>query len=236
GRGAAVMAATGNGQDDVITLQAGVYRLTVTNTNGQENAAAQADLDLTETGRTVTFRGAGAGATFIDAGALDRVFQVMGDVTVVFRDMTIRNGYAADAGEAGFPAQPGALGGGIMNLGNTTLERVVVERCTAAADSGANGAYVGAVGETGGISRGGGILNWGSSLRLVQSTVRNNFAYAGAGGAGNYAAGGVGGSATGGGIDSVGRLDIIDSALDGNEAHGRRRGDGGRNERGPDRD
>src|SRR5262245_53469351 len=41
-----ILAANGNGQDDVINLEAGTYRLTVRNLGGQENAAATGDLDL----------------------------------------------------------------------------------------------------------------------------------------------------------------------------------------------
>src|SRR5262245_53840123 len=90
---ASVIRANANGQDDVFNLQAGVYALTRGNTSGQENAAAEGDLDLTEAGHTVTFQGAGAGITVIDAGGLfDRAFQVFANVTVVFRDLTIRNG------------------------------------------------------------------------------------------------------------------------------------------------
>src|SRR5262245_27759298 len=83
---AAVIASNSNGQDDVITLQAGTYKLTVANSAGQENAAAQGDLDLTEAGRTVTIQGAGRDRTVIDATSLDRVFQVFPKVTVVLRD------------------------------------------------------------------------------------------------------------------------------------------------------
>ena len=50
---AAVIAANGNGQDNVINLQAGLYRLTIPNASGQqENAAATGDLDLTAAGCT----------------------------------------------------------------------------------------------------------------------------------------------------------------------------------------
>src|SRR5262245_22850697 len=50
---AAIIAANGNGQDDVITLTGDTYQLSVANTAGQENAARQGDLDLTEAGHTI---------------------------------------------------------------------------------------------------------------------------------------------------------------------------------------
>src|SRR5262249_20593625 len=66
---AAVIEANRNNQDDTITLQAGTYQLFLPNANGQENAAATGDLDLTEAGHTITFQGAGAGVTVIDGGS-----------------------------------------------------------------------------------------------------------------------------------------------------------------------
>src|SRR5262249_361275 len=50
---AAIIAANGNGEDDVITLSAGVYKLTIPYNGGPENAAALGDLDLREANHTV---------------------------------------------------------------------------------------------------------------------------------------------------------------------------------------
>ena len=66
--------------DDVITLQKGVYNLSITNSNGQENHAYEGDLDLTQSGRKVTIQGAGAGKSIIDAACIDRVFQIFDGV------------------------------------------------------------------------------------------------------------------------------------------------------------
>ena len=73
---AAIIGANNSSGDDVITLQKGVYNLSITNSNGQENAAQEGDLDLTQSGRKVTIQGAGAGKSIIDAACIDRVFQI----------------------------------------------------------------------------------------------------------------------------------------------------------------
>src|SRR5687768_9955254 len=94
---AAVIASNGNNQNDTINLKSGRYELTIPNVGGlQENAAATGDLDLTDDGFTVTFKGAGQNKTFIDANQIDRVFQVFPSVTVVFKDLTITGGLAQD--------------------------------------------------------------------------------------------------------------------------------------------
>ncbi len=112
---AAVIAANGNGQNDTVKLSQGTYILSIANTAGQENAALEGDLDLTEAGRSITFTGAGVNKTFIDAETIDRVFQVFSGVTVTFKDLTIRNGRAVDDGAAGtLPDQTDGKGGGIQ--------------------------------------------------------------------------------------------------------------------------
>src|SRR5437867_516006 len=78
---AAIIAANSNHQNDTINLQSGNYALTIANVAGQENAAAQGDLDLTEANRSITFVGAGQGTTTIDGGDLDRVCQIRANVT-----------------------------------------------------------------------------------------------------------------------------------------------------------
>ena len=97
-----VILANSNGHNNTILLQGATYNLTLANTAGQENAAAQGDLDLTDTGHTLTFIGRGA-ATVIDAHQLDRVFQVFPGVRVVFRNLTITGGLARDDGTAFAP-------------------------------------------------------------------------------------------------------------------------------------
>src|SRR5262249_9502144 len=111
-----VITANGNGEDNGILLQAGTYNLTIPNSGGTENAAAQGALDLTAAGHTITFQGAGAGVTFLNANAIDRAFQVFPGVTAVFKDLTITGGLAQDDGSAGAsPGTTAARGGAILN-------------------------------------------------------------------------------------------------------------------------
>src|SRR5215469_16354907 len=53
----AIISANKSSTDCLIKLQAGTYTLTIRNTNGQENAAATGDLDITNTGHTITIQG-----------------------------------------------------------------------------------------------------------------------------------------------------------------------------------
>src|SRR5262245_59382308 len=221
-----------NGQHDTIFLQAGVYPLTLTNTAGQENAGRSGDLDLTEWGHTITFQGAGAGVTIIDGGALDRVFQVFENVTVVFRDLTIRNGLARDVGTTG--VQPGvtsSFGGGILNRGgHVTLENAVVEGNVARGGDGSDGSGSGQPGGPGRYGEGGGIYSYGP-LAVTGSTVRNNQALGGHGGAGSLGAvggrGGDGGQGLGGGVFVQGLAVFTRSTISHNAAHGGAGGRGG---------
>ena len=129
----AIIGANHSSGDDVITLQKGVYNLSITNSNGQENHACEGDLDLTQSGRKVTIQGAGAGKSIIDAACIDRVFQIFEGVTVIFKNLTIRNGKAQDDGTEGVqPGETDAWGGGILSTGGKlTLQNVVIECCTA---------------------------------------------------------------------------------------------------------
>src|SRR6185436_3881001 len=143
----AIIAANANGSADpvVINLQpATTYNLTLTNAT-QENAAATGDLDITTTIHSVTILGGGSSgpdATIIDAAGLssgnmhDRAFQITGSgVTVIFQDVAIRNGQAADAGASGASTNPTSqnstrAGGGILNgAGSVTLDNVTVQSC-----------------------------------------------------------------------------------------------------------
>jgi hypothetical protein len=53
----AIQTANASGQDCLITLSKGTYTLTIKNSNGHENAAAQGDLDIGDSGHTVTIQG-----------------------------------------------------------------------------------------------------------------------------------------------------------------------------------
>jgi hypothetical protein len=97
---AVVLAASGNGQDNTINLEANPYVLTAATTIlGTDNAGVTGDLDLSGAGHTLTIQGAGPDQTIIDANHIDRAFHVSANVTVVFRNLTITGGSAVDAGD-----------------------------------------------------------------------------------------------------------------------------------------
>lgn len=107
-----------NSADDVITLPAGTYELTVTG-NGEEFAAT-GDLDITDTSGSLTINGAGSDTTTIDGNSDtnstdDRVLDVKTSTTVVINDVTVTDGSVTNA-----------TGGGIRNYGSLTMEDVIV--------------------------------------------------------------------------------------------------------------
>ena len=139
---AAVDACTAGSGADTIVLPASTYTLSIAGANEDPNATG--DLDITD-GLTLT--GAGQAITVIDGGALDRIFHVIGSVTVEIVDVAIQNG-ASGAGR----------GGAILNSGTLTLTNVTVS------------------GNNGGTS-GGGIYNDASGLvTLNNTTVSGNWA------------------------------------------------------------
>jgi CSLREA domain-containing protein len=105
----AIIAANNNAGADVVTLPAGTYTLSIAGVN--EDFAATGDLDIRD---DLTINGAGAGTTVVDGGAIDRVFHVVTNSTVVMNDLTVRNGATTQAG------------GGISASGVLTLNEVVV--------------------------------------------------------------------------------------------------------------
>jgi predicted outer membrane repeat protein len=131
---------------DTIVLPAGIYRIALT---GADDTNAAGDFDVTD---GTVFRGAGAGATFIDGRRLDRVFDVRGtspsSIAVTFQGLTVRNGLADAGGGGGIQVgdadlvvrdsvvtgnQAGRAGGGISNAarpgtGNVTVVRTLVAR------------------------------------------------------------------------------------------------------------
>ena len=144
---AAIIAANGDsGTDtDTIELQSGTYALTITNTAGQENAAARGDLDITSTAHKLIIRGQGTtgpNATVIDASLLkDRVFQVVYPGTQVeLENLVIKGGLAQDDGTTNAAAgATTAAGGGILNYGGTlTVTNVVLDSNTAQGGAGSD--------------------------------------------------------------------------------------------------
>jgi uncharacterized repeat protein (TIGR01451 family)/CSLREA domain-containing protein len=110
---------------DTITLNAELYTLTIAGAG--EELAATGDLDISD---DLTINGASVAETIIDAGGLDRVFDIgpNGQSTVVtFHNLTIRNGVASGAS------------GGAMNihLGNVTINECSLTSNRADANGGA---------------------------------------------------------------------------------------------------
>jgi hypothetical protein len=229
-RGAIIAANTIIGPDPVfINLQSTTYSLTLANAT-QENLAATGDLDITTTGHTVTIIGAGS-STIIDASGLntgnmrDRAFHITGSgVTVIFQDLVIENGQAADDGTSGASTNPASqntnrAGGGILNNGGSvTLTNVTVQSCQAVGkgDSVIND-------HTTLDAWGGGLASLGTgNVIITGSTFTANAANGGNGGNFNN---GAGSNALGGSIYFVGgTLNINGSRIDNSAANG---GNGG---------
>jgi CSLREA domain-containing protein len=170
---AAVMEANAvAGGGATIRLPAGVYFLTLRPT---ENGAVDGDLDLEA---SLTILGAGPSATIVDGNRLDRVFANRAD-PVILRGLTIRNGAT--------PVDK-PFGGGISNLGNLSLENVVVAGSESLAGGGIFSNNTLALrdciieGNVATQSSGGGIAAGGGSTQVRDSMIRGNDAAAWGGG------------------------------------------------------
>jgi CSLREA domain-containing protein len=126
---AAIMAADALGSDPnapiTINLPAGTYALTIPllpkpESIGFDDEADKGDLNITA---NVALIGAGADATFIDGGGLDRVIRVSGNVGVRISGVTIRNGktYTRSITSDEGVGLGGAGGGGISIECGSTL-------------------------------------------------------------------------------------------------------------------
>ena len=147
---------------DQIFVPGAVYTITIPGAG--EDCGASGDLDITD---NLTITGAGAQGTVVDAGGLDRVFQVLppqsqcggtgvSSPNVTISGLTIRNGNVADNGGGIYNSIPGAQGGLL------TLVDVIVTGNSA--------------------TFGGGIFNgWGASVSMQGVTISNNAAAYGAG-------------------------------------------------------
>ncbi|MBS0287061.1 MAG: hypothetical protein JSR17_07185, partial [Proteobacteria bacterium] len=98
---------------DIICLDSGVYTLSISPTKA--NGDTSGDLNITSTDHTLIIQGNGENNTFIDANAIDRIFEVNAGVTLILRDLTIENG-----------SVKGDDGGGILNNGVLVLYNVEV--------------------------------------------------------------------------------------------------------------
>ncbi len=185
---------------DIVRIPAGTYILGLAPAG--DDVGSSGDLDVLG---SVSITGVGQGRTFIDGGALDRVFEIHGGPTVAMARFTIRNGLAS--------------AGGGMQIGgsaNVLLDRVTIRNNTADVGGGVRVLSSGSlsVGHSvirdntarGAGGQGGGIwLSNASHVSLAQATVR-----------GNIAAGAI--PSAGGGISSFGTLDVSQSTIRANTA------------------
>lgn len=137
----AIVAANSDPDPDTITLPAGTYTLSIPQDISPDDGL-NGDLDVFS---VLTITGAGAQATIIDGGDVDRLFDHLG-TSLTISGITLRNGRTA------------ALNGGgaIFASGNVTLEQVAVTGSEAT-----NG-------------RGGGIAVEGSTLTIRESALTSN--------------------------------------------------------------
>jgi CSLREA domain-containing protein len=119
---AAVQEADAGGGASTIILPAGRYRLEIAPIpaagSAADSDAGNGDLDL---GGEITVRGAGAGATIVDGGGVDRVFETGSTAVVRISDLSVTGGDSTAGG-----SQEIDLGGAILNKGQITLERVAL--------------------------------------------------------------------------------------------------------------
>ena len=193
----------GNGAD-VITIPAGTYILSIVGSGEDANATGDLDIDS-----DLTINGAGAGATIIDGGGVDRVFHILTGHTVKIADLTIQNGFTSN------------FGGGIYIVGVTAGPATLVTINDSTISGNETNNY------------GGGIYVLGvvdTRVTINNSLFSGNLATNGYGG-GIYVAtvGRVNINSTvvssniakhGGGIVSNGQVTINDSIISGNYASG----------------
>ncbi|MDP3970161.1 MAG: DUF5011 domain-containing protein [bacterium] len=190
-----------NAFDDVITLSAGTYTLSMAGSGEDSNATG--DLDILDVGNLLTINGAGAGTTIINANSIDRVLDVTPSAELEINDMTITGGNFASSG------------GGILSYGILTVNDSIIENNTAT--------YGGGVASNTGTAdinrtvitnntaslHGGGIshdTSAGEFLTVTNSTISDNQA---------------GASGIGGGIHTNWNIKVYNSTISGNTAlHG----------------
>ncbi|MBC7965529.1 MAG: DUF4347 domain-containing protein, partial [Fuerstia sp.] len=198
----AIIATNNTAGADTIFLTAGTFTFSI---GGQgENAAFTGDLDILD---SLTITGAGSGLSTINAGSLDRVFELRGAITATFEDVTIRggsmpsndwgggvltdNGSTLNLSRVVFTGNSTGTGAGIYNYGTLVATDTVISNNTGSDWGG--GLYndrgnvtlnrVTISGNTAGKD-GGGIYNAGSgaSMSLTNVTLSGNTATGNGGG------------------------------------------------------
>ena len=217
--------------DDVITIPAGTYALSIAGTNEDHNATGDLDVGVpfAPTGEKLTIEGAGAGSTVISGGGLDRVFHLVHPLSELhLRNVTVRDGALTDAAGAGI------LSWGVLSLDNVTVEHNRVAGTSSDAIGG--GLCIGCGPGTGSAAltnvtvrhntadRGGGLFT-NRPMTITASTIVSNAARVGAGVLNygdltilNSTFSGNSASNSGGGIWNERTMTITNSTLSGNSA------------------
>src|SRR5262249_7126896 len=151
---------------------------TIANTNGQENAAAQGDLDITGRGHTTTVNGKGAGISIINGNGIDRVFQVLGGANATFANLTVEGGVAQDDGAAFVLPGFSAKGGGLLvqDGGHVSLSRAWVQGNQAIGGAGSGGTRSRPDGSPGWAAEGGGLFVSSGVVNMSDSQILGNAA------------------------------------------------------------
>lgn len=220
-------AGTGN---DTIVLPARAYDLTIAPAGPDDNSTG--DLNIA---KSVTIAGAGAATTSINAGKIDRIFNISGGTSVTISNLTLTEGQApagADGTSGSSPTQgqPGGDGGAILNAGTLKLESMTVEDCAAGAGgNGGNNSDEFEEGGNGGDGGDGGGVYSSGPLTLDKVTVSNakagNGGSAGSGGIAQFASGGEGG--TGGAVAASGVVSVSGGSFSEDAAGAGQDGSGG---------
>ena len=209
---------------DVVSVGPGHFVLTGA---ASDNANASGDIDVRS---PLTIQGAGAGATTIDGGGVDRVIDVPAPNVVTLSSLTITGGRAGNGPDGppdllpgardaiGSPGIAGESGGGVRLLGAGMLTvRDAVISGNRSGDGGDGGNAVandGGVGPNAGFAAtggdgarggdGGGIDAETGTVVVSNSTITANVT--GNGGDGGLGAGGAGGVGSGTGVGGVGNF------------------------------
>ena len=133
---AAITEANALAGDDIITLQKATYTQTLV---GTEDSNVSGDYDITS---NITINGATRSTTIIEAAttagtAVERVFHIpRADVTVIFNDVTIRNG-----------RQTNANGGGVYSItgDNVTFNNCIISNNSSGSGGGIAGLYTASI-------------------------------------------------------------------------------------------
>lgn len=183
---AAIVEANARPGDDEVSLPAGTFTIGLT---GDDDDGAVGDLDLNASdGTATTITGAGAGATVVDGGGVDRVFHlVRGSASLA--GLTIRNGVRSGGAGGGVLAAASTSltlrdlelrgnaagdGGGLRNEGATILTRVLVAANSGSAALSNGAGTLTVVNSTVSTNSAPGVRSTGGGIGLTHVTITGN--------------------------------------------------------------